>query len=459
MRSTLPAFNEIWQRKFRTFLLNRAEQFSPETTFLIGCSGGMDSMLLLHLMSIIFPTRVRAIYIDHQLQAPSHEWGLFVQNYAQKLNIPVSIQKVEVATGNLENQARNARYVAFQQHLKPYEILVLAHHQQDQAETVLLRLLSGAGVNGLAAMQEVENRENFQLWRPFLSLSREQIAIWSIQLDLPFVHDQTNFDTQYDRAWCRQEVWPLLQKRFPKMQQALSRTSILMQDANCILQDVLLQDLKYCGNPTQIDLEKLQQLSLPRQRQLLSAWMKGDAEYRPSFEMVERLQQEVIHAKADAQAALHWNDYYYLRYQKQLYRIAKALYLAEKNSSDVVSEIYLDSDKNIYLLSGTFRIISAEMGLSTDLLKQNLKLISRQGGEKIHLYGRVGHWPLKKAIQEAQILPWLRHTIQILAIDNVMLGVFTPKGFWLAQSKYCAVGGWLPHLSSEIDNLRVERNS
>jgi len=79
-----------------------------------------------------------------------------------------------------------------------------------------------------------------------------------------------------------------------------------------------------------------------------------------------------------------------------------------------------------------------------DLLNQHLKLTRRQGGEKIHLYGRVGSWPLKKAIQEAQIFPWARHTIQILSTDNVMLGVFTPKGFWLAQSAYCEAGGWLP---------------
>ncbi|RSC23347.1 tRNA lysidine(34) synthetase TilS [Acinetobacter sp. FDAARGOS_515] len=459
MRSSLPAFNEIWQRKFRSHLLNQAEQFSPETTFLIGCSGGMDSMLLLHLMSIVFPARVRAIYVDHQLQASSHEWGVFVQNYAQQLNIPVILQKVEIASGNLENQARTARYSAYQQHLKSHDILVLAHHQQDQAETVLLRLLSGAGVNGLSAMQALENRENFQLWRPFLSLSREQIESWSMQLNLPFVQDQTNFDTQYDRAWCRQNVWPLLQQRYPKMQQALSRTSILMQDAHNILQEVLLQDMQYCGDNTQVDLEKLQQLSLPRQRQLLSAWMKGEADYRPPFEMVARLQQEVIDAKADAQSALHWNGHYYVRYQKQLYRIAKALYLASKNCSHVTGTICLDLDQSISLISGKFKIISAEIGLSADLLKQNLTIHSRQGGEKIHLYGRVGHWPLKKAIQEAQILPWLRHTIQILAIDNVMLGVFTPKGFWLAQSKYCENDGWLPHLSSEIDNLRVEHNS
>ena len=187
--------------------------------------------------------------------------------------------------------------------------------------------------------------------------------------------------------------------------------------------------------------------------------MKGEADYRPPFEMVARLQQEVINAKADAQSALHWNGHYYVRYQKQLYRIAKALYLASKNCSHVTGTICLDLDQSISLISGKFKIISAEIGLSADLLKQNLTIHSRQGGEKIHLYGRVGHWPLKKAIQEAQILPWLRHTIQILAIDNVMLGVFTPKGFWLAQSKYCENDGWLPHLSSEIDNLRVEHNS
>lgn len=416
-------------------------------------------MLLLHLMSLIFPARVRAIYVDHQLQASSHEWGIFVQNYAQQLNIPVILQKVEVISGNLENQARNARYSAYQQHLKSHDILVLAHHQQDQAETVLLRLLSGTGVEGLSAMQTLENRETFQLWRPFLSLTREQIESWLVQLNLPFVQDQTNFDTKYDRAWCRQEVWSLLQQRYPKMQQALSRTSILMQDAHSILQEVFLQDLQYCGNSIQINLEKLQQLSLPRQRQLLSAWMKGDADYRPPFEMVERLQQEVIKAKADAQSALHWNGHYYVRYQKQLYRISKALYLASKNSAHVTGSICPDIDQTISLISGKFKIVSAEIGLSADLLKQNLTIHSRQGGEKIHLYGRVGHWPLKKALQEAQILPWLRHTIQILAIDNVMLGVFTPKGFWLAQSKYCENDGWLPYLSSEIDNLRVEHNS
>ncbi len=404
-------------------------------------------MLLLHLMYLLCPEKIRAIYIDHQLQSMSGEWGDFVKLECQKLAIPCIIQKVNVTDGNLENQAREARYSAYLEHLAENEVLVLAHHQQDQAETVMLRLLSGAGVNGLSAMQAVDNREQLTIWRPLLDLSREQICQWVTELNINYIDDPSNLDTHYDRAWCRHELWNILQSRYPKMQQALARTSYLMQDASAILHEVLIQDLQYSGDQTHIDLEKLSTLSLPRQRQLLSAWMKGQETYRPAFDMVERLQNEVIASKSDRQAALHFNGYYYARYQNKLYRLHKDVYLAEKEKSDQAEQqIIFKIDQKIDLASGHFQIKTAKLGLSPALLTQKLDLKYRVGGEKIHLYGRVGAWPLKKAIQEAQIFPWMRHTIQILSIDNVMLGVFTPKGFWLAESRYCENDGWQPEL-------------
>lgn len=409
----------------------------------------MDSMLLLHLMSYLYPEKIRAIYIDHQLQAMSADWGQFVSDQCTALNVPCIVETVNVQAGNLEQQARSARYQAYSKHLKPNEILVLAHHQQDQAETLMLRLLSGAGVHGLAAMKQVDVREQFTIWRPLLDLSREQICQWAIQLNVQNIEDPTNLDTHYDRAWCRHELWSVLQNRYPKMQQALSRTSYLMQDADEILQDVLQQDLALCGSATKLDLKKLSQLSNARQRQLLSAWMKGQDTYRPSFEMVERLLHEVISSKSDAQAALHWNQYYYLRYQQKLFRLSPAEYLAEKNESHISEQtVCLELGQKVKVLSGEYLAETAKIGLSASLLAKKLNLVMRQGGEKVHLYGRVGAWPLKKAIQEAQIFPWQRYRIQILSIDNVMLGVFTPKGFWLAQSEYCEVGGWQPNLIS-----------
>ncbi len=411
-------------------------------------------MLLLHLMSQIFPQKIRVIYIDHQLQSKSAEWGEFVAKQATHLNIPYTIQKVQVTDGNLEAQARQARYQAYLQHLQANEILVLAHHQQDQAETVILRLLSGAGVDGLAAMQSIDHRVDMTIWRPFLDLTREQIAEWTTQLEIEYVVDPTNYDIHYDRAWSREELWPFLQNRFPKMQQALSRTSYLMQDASEILEEVLKADLQNCGMDECLDLTQLLELSSARQRQLLSVWMKGDGQYRPAFEMVERLKNEVIVSKSDAQAALHWNQFYYVRYQHHLYRLSRQVFLAEKlNPVETEMEHYFQLGEIVECASGQFQITQKNMGLSASLLNKKLKIIRRQGGEKVHLYGRVGQWPLKKAIQEAHILPWLRHTIQILVIDNVMLGVFTPKGFWLAQSPYCEQGGWQPDLISYSCNL------
>ena len=411
-------------------------------------------MLLLYLMDEIFPSRTRAIYIDHQLQQMSTEWGTLVQKQAEVLKVPCIIQKVQVEAGNLEQQARQARYQAYQQHLQSHEVLVLAHHQQDQAETVLLRLFSGAGVNGLAAMRQIDKRNNMTIWRPFLDLSRAHIEQWSQQLGFDYVTDPTNHDTHYDRAWCREVLWDVIQTRFPKMQGAVARTSYLMQDTAEILENVLQKDWQYCATDNEIDLLALSQFSAARQRQLLSAWVKGDDQYRPSYDMVQRLQQEVILAKPDAQATLHINQHYYVRYQKKLYRLTHDILYAEKQSSIAnVSSQYYEIGQFIQVAAGKFRIESQTIGLSPKLLGRELRLIKRQGGEKIHLYGRVGHWPLKKAIQEAQILPWLRHTIQILVVDNVMLGVLSPKGFWLAHSDYVEHGGWQPVLISDCGDF------
>jgi tRNA(Ile)-lysidine synthase len=174
--------------------------------------------------------------------------------------------------------------------------------------------------------------------------------------------------------------------------------------------------------------------------------MKGEDLYRPAFDMVQRLFDEVIESKVDAQAALHWNQYYYVRYQQQLFRVSKAEYLAEQFQTIESIEQRFSLDQAYALASGKFRIETQKYGLSSALLEQPLQIKPRLGGEKLHLYGRVGAWPLKKAIQSAQIFPWQRHTIQILSIDNVMLGVFTPKGFWLVESAYCEAGGWQPNL-------------
>ena len=390
----------------------------------------MDSMLLLCLLHCLFPQRVRTVYVNHQLQPDNDAWATFVQNFCEQHNIPYLIKKVQVTKGNLEAQARHARFNAFQQTICSKEILVLAHHQQDQAETFLLRLFSGAGVSGLKAMKKIAVKENVKIWRPLLDVPREKIEQWIEQDSIPYVTDQTNFDEHYDRAWARHTLWDVIKTRFPKMQTAITRTAGLMQDADEILYEVLQQDFKCCGNENSLNIQALNDLTPARRRQLLSWWLK--TEYRPSLDTVERLQNEVMYARMDAQAQLFVKPFWYVRYQGKIYR------LTEQQKNPKLCEIERFDCQNI--------LLNQKYGLSKALLKEKLLLHPRIGGERVHLQGRVGTWPLKKAIQEAQIFPWQRHQIQILKKENVILGIITPQGFWLAQSDYCVPNGWLPKL-------------
>lgn len=448
MQCTLPTLDEVWQRTSRQTFLSQCQTLPDATHFLVGCSGGVDSIALLHFLIQHSPFPLRAIYINHQLQAPAAEWGHFVTDFCQQHGVPCIVQSVNVASGNLEAQARQARYAAFAQHAAPHDYVVLAHHQQDQAETLLLRLFSGAGVQGLAAMSTFDHHHGLNLFRPFLNWSRQHIEAYAALHQLPFVDDPTNHDPDYDRAWARCELWPLLQQRFPKMQQAVARASTLLQDAHEILEEVCRDDqARVVQADGRLDLTQLAMLSQARQRQLLSRWMQGDAAYRPSLAMVERLQREVIDSRADAQASVHWNQMTFRRYRDALYRIAADEEIDDQMASS--THMVMQLQQPYAVLAGQYVNTIARMGLDPALLGQALNLQQRQGGEKVHLYGRVGHWPLKKAIQDAHIAPWQRQRIQILSKDNVILGVFTPQGFWLAQSPYCCDNGWLPQLRFE----------
>ena len=462
MRSTLPTFNEVWQQQFAERLSAQAATFSAKSTFVLACSGGVDSLLLLYVMAATYPTRLRCIYIDHQLQNASSAWGKTVAAHAQHLHIACEIQKVDVEpTGNVEQQARVARYDAFARALKVHEVLLMAHHQQDQAETLLLRLFKGSGVSGLAAMQTVVERNGMTIWRPFLDLSRQQIEQWAASCHIDAIQDPMNAELQYDRVWCRQQLWPLLQARFPHMQSGIIRSSSLLQDAACILAEVCASDLTHCldAHPENgLDLTRLVQLSEPRQRQLLSTWMQGDATYRPALHIVEALQHSVIHAKADAQALLHWNGIQFRRFQHRIFRLDAAAQ-AHYSKTIAVEQLFVMQKDALFQVASTpdhfwqWQQHATQVGLSEALFGKELLLKQRVGGEMVHLQGRVGRWPLKKAIQAAQILPWIRHTIQILYADNVILGIFTPTGFWLAQSDYCQTAGWLPVLQHHPNTL------
>lgn len=414
----------------------------------MACSGGLDSLVLLYLLRHLDFKQLSVVYIDHQLQENSDQWGLLVQQHCQLLAIPCKILKVCVAEGNVEQQARIARYQALISQLNEDDVLMTAHHQQDQAETLFLRLLSGSGVNGLQAMKKVEQRcqpFNYYLWRPILDLSRQQLQQLADRYELEYINDPMNDDEDYHRVWCRKKVWPILEQRFPKMQEAFTRTASLMQDAQQILMEVATKDLESCTQPFQLDIVKWSMLSPARQRQVLSLWCQGDAQYRPSLEMLQHLQKEVIDSRPDAQAKLLMQGFYYLRYQQQVYRYPQAEFLALQQEIDH-TDLFVDRQLcKFHCILGEYSLQPALQGISRDVWLDiaNLRLERANGADKIKIYGRQGSKNLKKFCQEQQIAPWLRHRLLFLYYKNCMLAVLFEDRFYLCQSDYVQANGYI----------------
>ncbi len=422
---------------------------------MVACSGGRDSLSLAYALHVLRPDYVRVVHINHQLQQPSDDWAKWLLVQCQQWQLPCDVRQVVVESGNVEAQARKARYAALFDALQPDEILVLGHHQQDQAETVFLRLLSGSGVKGLSAMRILDHQKAKWLWRPLLDCSRQQITELAGLICPEYIDDPANAQPNFDRVFLRQQIWPLLKARWPALDQTFNRSALLMQDSHEILQEVLAQDWLHCGDQNTLDINALELLGQPRQRLLLSSWMQVNEQYAPAFHLVEQVRQTILDARQDANPKIVWQNWQFRRYQNKLYRLPKNLVVA--------TDLQLDwpLQTTIELPSGTWQWQQQEFGLSPELMQHTWQLKARRGGEVLHLQGRIGQWPLKKTLQDANLPPWQREQIHILNIQDQLVGVFTAQGFWLnqnwvsqvqrledkSQSQACWVeNGWLPCL-------------
>ncbi|WP_410209495.1 tRNA lysidine(34) synthetase TilS [Aquirhabdus sp.] len=410
------------------------KRFKPNQRFLLGCSGGLDSIALLFALQRICAEaesgfKLRVVHVDHDLQAPSSEWARQVVTQARALNLDVVVKKVHVASGNLENEARIARYRAFKEVIDADEVLVLAHHQQDQAETVLMRLLSGSGVSGLAAMREVYVQDELTIVRPLLHISRADIQHYALQHQLCWVDDPANHDLNFDRVVLREKVWPVLQAQWPGFETAMTRTALLMADAESMLTEQGLLDITSVRqSQNTLDITAIQTLSEARTRWLLSRWMQGDERYAPPLSRVEAVRQ-MMDAQMDATPEVIWKSgtgsYQFRRYQGRLFRLPLDLPKADIQERFFVLEQQLD------LATGKWHIQLMPSGLSLTLLRQPLRLRPRRPGESLHLSGRVGRWPLKKLLQSLDLSPWQREQIQVLeTLDAAPLALLSAAGFW-----------------------------
>lgn len=394
----------------------------------VAYSGGCDSHTLLHSLVALrsqINAEIKAVHINHGLSPLANEWEEHCRKTCDQLNVPYLAISVDASEKNKspEEAARHARYAEWRKMLNKNEALLLAHHQDDQAETVLIQLLRGAGVKGLAAMPSQQNFAQGLLCRPMLGFSREEIYSYAVEHGLNWIDDPSNFDTDFDRNFLRHEVVPLLETRWPSLKKTLSRTASHQADANQLLTELAFQDWHHVHDNNQINISKLLKLSVKRQRNVLRYWIADVCELiLPDTVHLQRILSEVVTAAEDAQPEVIWGGGEVRRYQGLLY--AQQKYIEQPS---VMSLLWPDIKQPLGLNQPELTLSAKSLvgrGLSQAKLKDaEISVKFRQGGESCRPAGRGQTHQLKKLFQEWKIPPWKRAITPLIYVNGELAEV------------------------------------
>ena len=309
VKQTPGAFGPLW---LATQLATLLPAF-PNISLCVALSGGVDSTALLAALAAKRPRafQLRALHVDHGLRPASKQWAAHCRTLARKLHVPLKVltTKVERSRGtSLEAAARDARYGLLATALHPGEILLTAHHSDDQLETVLLQLLRGSGLPGISAMPALAPFAHGFLARPLLSRSRAELETWVRAQGLPWVEDDTNVDESPDRNYLRLRILPLIRDRWPGAATAVARSARHAAEAQSLLDTLALADVDRSRYGESLSAKSLRSLSPDRRRNALRFWITRAGFLAPDTRRLEEIAGPVLDARPDANPFVTWGE-------------------------------------------------------------------------------------------------------------------------------------------------------
>jgi tRNA(Ile)-lysidine synthase len=408
----------------------------------VAYSGGVDSHALLHALTALrdnLPGELGAVHVNHGLQAAAADWAAHCETVCRELAVPLVGLNVDGRPGSgdsPEAAARAARYAALDGWLPAGHGLLTAQHRDDQAETLLLQLLRGSGVKGLAAMPVVATLGAGLLLRPLLDVSRRELQAYADRQRLHWVEDPSNTDTGLDRNYLRQRIVPELRRRWPAVAQTLARSAQHCAEAARILEQVAAADVADLAGPAgdTLALGGLQALTAERRRNALRSWLQQRCGALPSTAVLSRILHDILASRPDASPCVRWSGFEVRRYRDRLYLLRQA------PVRDPGRRLAWSLDGNLELpdAGGTLHARRASgHGLRVAAVSGPVAVAFRQGGERCRPAGRPHHHSLKKLLQECGVPPWERPRIPLIYVGNQLAAV---AGFWVCEP-FCAAPG------------------
>jgi tRNA(Ile)-lysidine synthase len=393
----------------------------------VGLSGGLDSMVLLALLQALAARgafRLSALHVNHQIHPEADRWQEFCQQFCREQGIPCSVERVALGREpgeSLEAVARAARYAAYAG--QAADFIVLAHHQDDQAETLLIQLLRGAGLPGLSAMPEARplgpGISSPRLLRPLLQVARRELRACAELLGLHWIHDPSNDQRAYVRNFLRHAVAPVIGERFPSWAAALGRSARHIAQAQGLLDALARQDFAACADATGIRVHAALALGEDRATNVLRWWIRQQG--APACHQAQ-LQDWLRQARAapDRMPELAWNGWV-------LGRFAGSWQLHRAIDGDWVMPTLARWPEGAIQIPGAGRLIQEPVtgsGIRRDLLAQGeVSLRSRQGGERLRPRTGGPTRTLRHLFQESALPPWWRDALPLVFRGGTLICV------------------------------------
>lgn len=417
---------------------------------LLGFSGGLDSRVLLQLLANAtgLHAGLRAIHVHHGLLPDADVWQAHCAETCAALSVPLDSVRVEVPrdTGlGPEAAARGVRHAAFAAALRGGEVLALAHHADDQAETFLLRALRASGPDGLAAMRHWRAQGHGWLWRPLLDTPRSKLLAWARTEDLHWIEDPSNADDTLDRNFLRRQVLPTLRGRWPHATAALARSAALSAQASDLLdsEDARALATARNGDDHTLDARALQALPQARRARVLRRWIHALGLPPLPANGVARVETDILHAAPDAAATFRWSGAELRRWRHVLHAGVVPTPLPRD------WRVEWDGNAPLQVPGGGLLGLQGSERFDTPLVAH-----ARQGGERIILPGRTHSHSLKHVLQDSGIPPWERERLPLLTTaDGTVLAagdriVSSELAAWLAANS--ARLAWIPEHGESI---------
>lgn len=404
------------QNKLTAFL---SQHCPPNVFLLIGLSGGVDSVVLLHALTQ-FQTiqksehviQLQAMHIHHGLSAEADHWAAFCEALCEKHHIPFVIEQVNIDKNSglgVEATARQARYKALSAYqfegVAP-DFIVTAHHQHDQAETLLLQLFRGAGAKGLAAMAEVDRER--RLLRPLLNIPKTAILQYAQVHNLQWCEDDSNKNTAFDRNFLRHSLIPQIETRYPALQASLARTAAHMAETQTLLNDLAQIDANLLIHQNSICLKGLAALDEARAKNVLRWWFASNALTMPSTDFLSEILTQLLAAKSDALIKINIQQRLLQRYQQRAY-------LNQPNSIEAFDLVWTGQPIIDLPDGGQLQFKRAiGTGLAVKHGVEKLRITNRKGGERFKPEANRPSRTLKHLLQSVSMPPWERERIPLI---------------------------------------------